>query len=53
MDPNNLYLATLREKAQIPAQTWVPKLPTFWRKEEKNLCTKEFSAQKIKWAKMT
>lgn len=39
MDPNNLYLATLREKAQIPAQTWVPKLPPIsFEEKKKKIC---------------
>lgn len=49
MDPNNLDLDPLSEKAQIPAQTWVPKVPplSFQEKKKKNICTEEFSAQKI------
>lgn len=39
MDPNNLDLDTLREKAQIPAQIWVPKLPpTSFKEKKKKIC---------------
>lgn len=49
MDPNNLDLDPLSEKAQIQNSSVVAKATShfFARKEEKKLCTKEFSAQKI------
>lgn len=47
MDPNNLDLDPLSEKAPIPAQMGAKATSHFFpRKEEKNLCTKEFSHRK-------
>lgn len=39
MDPNNLNLNTRNEKAQSPAQTWVPKLsPISFKEKKKRSC---------------